>query len=74
MDRGLHREQSEKMFHSEDISCPYCGEIQTTDLDGTGGSQEYWQDCQVCCAPILFRLTVNPWNGELTVTVHRDDE
>ncbi len=62
------------MYRTETISCPYCGELQDTDVDGSGGDQSYWQDCQVCCAPILFELTVSPYTGEFALYVKRDDE
>lgn len=61
------------MFEITTISCPYCGENQTVELDGSGGDQSYWQDCQICCAPILFHLTVD-YEGQVTVDVRRDDE
>jgi hypothetical protein len=32
--------------------CPHCGETVETDVDlGGGESQEYVEDCQVCCRP-----------------------
>ncbi|NCV51979.1 MAG: CPXCG motif-containing cysteine-rich protein, partial [Gammaproteobacteria bacterium] len=47
------------MWDFVEIMCPYCGEFQQTDVDISAGSQDYWQDCQVCCCPILFELTVD---------------
>ena len=61
------------MFELVDIVCPYCGEAQTTDLDGSGGDQSYWQDCQICCSPIKFELSVS-YSGVMTVVIKRDDE
>jgi hypothetical protein len=61
------------MYEITTISCPYCGESQTVDLDGSGGEQSYWQDCQVCCAPILFDLTID-MDGAMAISVRRDDE
>ena len=35
-----------------DITCPYCGEVVTISVDPSGGAtQEYVEDCQVCCRP-----------------------
>lgn len=35
-----------------EVMCPYCGETVTIQLDPAGGStQEYVQDCEVCCQP-----------------------
>ena len=34
------------------VHCPYCGEAVEIGLDpGSGASQEYVEDCQVCCRP-----------------------
>ena len=56
------------------VQCPYCGESFDSDVDTSGGSQEYIEDCQICCQPIVFRLTVDT-NGELlTLDVQRDND
>ncbi len=35
-----------------DVTCLYCGETVTIDLDaGSGEAQEYVEDCPVCCRP-----------------------
>jgi hypothetical protein len=37
--------------------CPHCGEENTIALDPGGGStQEYVEDCQVCCQPWLVTV------------------
>jgi len=34
------------------VHCPFCGEANEIALDPGGGtSQEYVEDCQVCCRP-----------------------
>ncbi len=34
------------------VGCPYCGESVVIAIDpGGGASQEYVEDCQVCCQP-----------------------
>lgn len=34
------------------VYCPYCNEPVDISLDaGSGGTQEYVEDCQVCCQP-----------------------
>jgi hypothetical protein len=55
------------------IYCPYCGEALDVLVDKSAGSQQYYEDCGVCCAPILFSLREDE-NGELTIDVKRDDE
>lgn len=35
-----------------EVTCPYCGEEMSISVDAGGGdSQEYVEDCQVCCRP-----------------------
>lgn len=55
------------------ILCPYCGEILDVLVDGSSGAQSYYEDCPVCCAPILFILTEDE-SGEIQIDVKRDDE
>lgn len=44
------------------VRCPHCGEINEIGLDpGSGATQEYVEDCQVCCQP--WRVTVRYRNG-----------
>jgi hypothetical protein len=45
------------------IPCPYCAETIQVQLDMTAGDQEYIEDCQVCCQPILIRYTID--EGEI---------
>ena len=34
------------------VTCPYCGEENEIAVDpGSGASQSYVEDCQVCCRP-----------------------
>jgi hypothetical protein len=40
------------------IHCPYCAEPMHIQLDLSAGDQEYIEDCQVCCQPILIRYAV----------------
>lgn len=40
-----------------EATCPYCGETVTIGLDpGSGTSQDYEQDCEVCCRPWRVHL------------------
>jgi hypothetical protein len=39
--------------------CPYCGEKLSLQIDIAGGNrQEFIQDCEVCCRPIMIQLEV----------------
>lgn len=55
------------------VSCPYCGESILVTVDTSQGNQQYYEDCQVCCAPIVFDLFVH-YDGGFTLKVKRDDE
>ncbi|MFN1834804.1 CPXCG motif-containing cysteine-rich protein [Balneola sp. MJW-20] len=37
------------------FSCPYCGSSISMELERYYPEQEYIEDCQVCCNPILVR-------------------
>jgi hypothetical protein len=56
------------------VDCPYCGEGFEISVDTSSGSQDYIEDCPVCCRPIEFHLDVD-LNGEsVSLTTRRDDE
>lgn len=39
------------------VYCPYCGEAVEVGLDpGSGATQEYVEDCAVCCQPWIVRV------------------
>ena len=46
------------------IQCPYCGESYETTVDLSAGSQQYIEDCAICCRPIEIALRVGE-DGEL---------
>jgi len=56
------------------IECPYCGETFDTLVDCSGGSQDYIEDCPVCCRPIEFSLEVGPEGELLSLTARREDD
>ena len=39
------------------FNCPYCGETISVLIDPSIYSQEYIEDCEVCCNPINIRYT-----------------
>ncbi len=55
------------------IDCPYCGETITVLIDDSAGEQEYFEDCSVCCHPILFSLILDEMN-KVNVVVKKDDD
>ncbi len=60
-------------LHEVEIECPYCGETIGTVLDLSAGGQEYIEDCQVCCRPIVLRFTIDHAGGLDTLAVARED-
>jgi hypothetical protein len=56
------------------VICPYCGEENSISLDpGSGETQDYVEDCQVCCQP--WRVSVEYGSdGAAIVTAAALDE
>jgi hypothetical protein len=55
------------------VRCPYCGEMIEIGLDpGGGASQEYVEDCQVCCRPWRVFVAYGP-DGGADVIVEAED-
>ena len=52
--------------------CPYCGESFETSADTSAGSQDYIEDCAICCKPIEIALRVGD-DGELQEVSTRTD-
>jgi hypothetical protein len=51
------------------VMCPYCAEPVTLALDaGSGASQQYVEDCPVCCQPWQVSVRYGP-DGHAQVTV-----
>jgi hypothetical protein len=42
-----------------DIQCPYCWQTINVLIDCSVEIQEYIEDCQVCCRPIVFDVLVD---------------
>ncbi|MGC8121680.1 CPXCG motif-containing cysteine-rich protein [Marinobacter sp. VGCF2001] len=38
------------------VQCPYCWETLEISVDPSVSEQEYVEDCQVCCQPIVLTL------------------
>lgn len=56
-----------------DIACPYCGETIEIALDASAGDQQYTEDCQVCCRPIVMTVTLDE-DGEPQVHARAEHE
>lgn len=59
-------------LYEKTVQCPYCGESIDILLDTTVPHQDYIEDCQVCCRPIVFDVTVD--DDEVIVSVRSESE
>jgi len=55
------------------ISCPYCGETITILVDDSLPEQEYVEDCQVCCRPIVLSVTADSVGDVAVVATAEND-
>ena len=55
------------------IDCPYCGESIEILIDASIRSQQYIEDCQVCCRPITLRVEIDA-EGEPQVHASGENE
>jgi hypothetical protein len=55
------------------INCPYCGESITILVDGSLQEQQYIEDCQVCCKPMVIHQRIST-NGQCQVEARHEDE
>lgn len=56
------------------VDCPYCGEAFVCVVDATAGNQSYYEDCEVCCRPILFHTEIDGDGNVLGLTTQREDD
>ena len=61
------------MLPSQDVQCPYCGEVITLALDSSAGAQRYIEDCHVCCRPITVLLDIDD-DGDVLVSVQSEQD
>ncbi len=61
------------MLEEIDVECPYCGETFTALVDASEGDTRYIQDCEVCCSPIVFAVSVDTDSGAVAVETLRED-
>lgn len=56
-----------------EIFCPYCGESIEIVVDCSVESQSYIEDCQICCRPINFTVSIDA-EGVPSVEARTEDE
>ncbi len=55
------------------VYCPYCAEPLEVLIDAEEVGQQYIEDCQVCCKPISFAITVDS-EGNVQAQVYDENE
>ncbi|NNC98521.1 MAG: CPXCG motif-containing cysteine-rich protein [Gammaproteobacteria bacterium] len=53
--------------------CPYCGESIELVIDTSIEAQEYIEDCEVCCRPMIVRVQIDA-DGFITLQVRSENE
>jgi len=60
------------VINEKACSCPYCGESIELLIDASIDTQQYIEDCQVCCRPIVVNTS---FDGEdLFVNLKTENE
>lgn len=65
---------STPLQYERSVLCPYCGESFISVVDASAGDQSYYEDCEVCCRPILFHTEIDSDGNLLTITTLREDD
>jgi len=61
------------MLPTQDVECPYCGELISLALDASAGPQRYIEDCHVCCRPITVDVGIDA-DGDPHVRVQSEQD
>ena len=70
----MRRPKGVAVIASETVAvlCPYCGERVELLVDATLPHQQYVEDCEVCCRPML--VTIDATSEDPIVDVTRENE
>ena len=55
------------------VECPYCGETIEVVIDCSVSQQDYIEDCQVCCRPIDFNVTIDQVGDPFVAVSHENE-
>lgn len=57
----------------QSLRCPYCGERISVLVDHSEEQQDYIEDCEVCCRPIMLMVRVEADDSVRLVARRGDD-
>jgi|TARA_B110000003_G_scaffold262570_1_gene285326 hypothetical protein len=60
-------------INEKESYCPYCGEAISLLIDDSLSSQEYVEDCQVCCSPILISVEID-YEENIYINTKKENE
>jgi|TARA_B100001059_G_scaffold216651_1_gene235182 hypothetical protein len=60
-------------INEKESYCPYCGEVISLLIDDSLSSQEYVEDCQVCCSPILISVEID-YEENIYINTKKENE
>jgi hypothetical protein len=56
------------------VECPFCGQAEELYVDpGGGDTQEYTEDCAVCCRPRIVHVEPGDDPGDVRVWLERGE-
>ena len=58
----------EALLDEEEIECPNCGEIISVLIDRSITTQEYTEDCSVCCRAIVIKVNLDDEFNDLSTS------
>ena len=56
------------------IECPHCGHQIKVAIDSSGGDQDYYDECSVCCKEIHYHLHIDDYYQKIQLAIDSDDE
>lgn len=62
-----------RLVDTAKIHCPYCDEALDVTLDPSEPEQEYTEDCQVCCRPMILNVHLDPMHAPYVVARREAD-
>ncbi len=62
-----------RTLSEQPLNCPYCGEPVSVVVDHSIGEQEYIEDCQVCCRPMVLCISIDA-DGDAEVFARPENE